>query len=83
MHPRHPKFIVMEEEQHEDNHRKERKKKMFAVLTDNGENREFKIYPTHEAARGAAIEECNAGMKATIYDYDAASDTFIEFYQMY
>lgn len=56
---------------------------MFAVLTNNGENVEFKIYPTHEDARAAAISACREGTAATIYDYDMDSDKFIEFYQMY
>lgn len=55
---------------------------MFAVLFNKEDGKEFKIYPTHDEARAAAISASLNGTTSTIYDYDITTDKFIEFYQI-
>lgn len=55
---------------------------MFAVLytTEDG-SREFRICDTYEEAQQVATDAaCGLGCEVTVFDYDADSKTFCEWY---
>ena len=56
-------------------------KRMFAVLFETEEEKTFKVYADLSSAQYAAQNAvCGMGWKATIFDYDNESNTYIEFY---
>ena len=53
---------------------------MFAVMIDSAEGRIFTIYKTLEDARDAANGAACMGYGATVFDYDAETGEYLEFY---
>ena len=53
----------------------------FAVLFETEDGKVFKAYKTMEEARAAATNAaCGMGWEATVFDYDMASDSYVEFF---